>query len=77
MAMSRPRAVSATEFKARCLGLLERVARTGEPLVVTRRGRPVAKVVPVEVPAPRHLRGSVTVHADVVGPILDSWDLDR
>jgi prevent-host-death family protein len=77
MAMNRPRAVSATEFKARCLGLLERVARTGEPLVVTRRGRPVAKVVPVEVPAPRNLRGSMTVHADIVGPILDSWDLDR
>lgn len=77
MAMSRPRTISAAEFKARCLGLLERVARTGEPLVVTRRGRPVAKVVPVEAPAPRSLRGSVTVHGDIVGPILDAWDLDR
>jgi prevent-host-death family protein len=53
----KPRAVPAGEFKARCLALLDEVAATGETLVVTKRGRPVAEVVPCrEVPS---LRGSI------------------
>jgi len=38
------REISATEFKAKCLSLLDEVARTGESLVVTKRGKPVARV---------------------------------
>jgi antitoxin (DNA-binding transcriptional repressor) of toxin-antitoxin stability system len=44
---------------------------------VTKRGRPVAEVVPVRTRAPRTLRGSVTVRGDVVAPILGDWDLAR
>ena len=52
--------VPAGEFKQRCLALLDRVAETGVPIVVTKRGRPVARVVPVD--APNHsLRGSLRV----------------
>ncbi|HLJ66656.1 MAG TPA: type II toxin-antitoxin system Phd/YefM family antitoxin [Chloroflexota bacterium] len=40
--------IPAGEFKQRCLALLDRVATTGVPIVVTKRGRPVARVVPVE-----------------------------
>jgi len=69
--------IAAGEFKARCLALLDRVAVTGEPLIVTKRGRPVARVVPLQHPTATSLRGSVTVRADVVTPVLDSWDLDR
>lgn len=74
--MSTKRVVPAGRFKAECLALLDRVEQSGEPLVVTKRGRPVAEVVPIRGKK-RTLKGSVTVHGDIVGPILDAWDLDR
>lgn len=40
--------IPAGEFKQRCLALLDRVAQTGMPIVVTKRGRPVARVVPLD-----------------------------
>jgi prevent-host-death family protein len=73
--MSLKRVVPAGRFKAECLALLDRVERTGEPVVVTKRGRPVAEVVPIRGKS-RSLEGSVTVRGDIVGPILDAWDLD-
>ncbi len=54
------RRISASEFKAKCLALLDEVAETRETLVVTKRGKPVARVVPAE--DPRSLIGSVTYH---------------
>jgi prevent-host-death family protein len=74
--MSTKRVVPAGRFKAECLALLDRVEQTGEPVVVTKRGRPVAEVVPIRA-RKRTLKGSVTFHGDVVGPILETWDLDR
>ena len=66
------RSVSASVFKARCLALLDDVA-AGASLVVTKRGKPVARVVPVAEPPP--LAGSVTFHVaddELVAP-LDEW----
>lgn len=67
--------IAAGEFKARCLALLDEVAEGGGELVVTKRGRPVARVVPVdEAPS---LHGSVTYHvpdAELVAPIDTDWD---
>ena len=40
--------IGAAAFKAKCLGLMERVATTRKPLVVTKHGRPLAKVVPAD-----------------------------
>ena len=40
------RTISASAFKAKCLGLFDEVAQTGETIVVTKRGRPVARLVP-------------------------------
>lgn len=75
--MNTKRTVPAGRFKAECLALLDQVAESGEPLVVTKRGRPVAEVIPIRKAGRRPLRGSVAVHGDIVGPILDRWDLDR
>jgi prevent-host-death family protein len=69
--------VSATEFKARCLALLDEVAQNGRSLVVTKRGRPVARVVPVEPPP--SLIGSVTFRVNddkLVAPTGERWDAD-
>ena len=42
------RTIGAAEFKAHCLRILDEVERTGEPVTITKRGRPVAEVKPVE-----------------------------
>jgi len=71
------KSITASAFKARCLALLDRVAETGEPLIVTKRGRPVARVLPAHTAGSGSLRGSVTVRGDIVGPVLGSWDLNQ
>ena len=43
--------VAISEFKAKCLHLLDLVARQGDSIVITKRGRPVARVVPVSAAA--------------------------
>jgi prevent-host-death family protein len=75
--MGEHKTIPAGEFKARCLALLDRVAATGEPLVVTKRGKPVAKVLPIEPRSVSDLKGSVTFHGDIVGPVLDAWEMNR
>jgi prevent-host-death family protein len=75
--MTMKKQIAAGRFKAECLALLDQVAETGEPLVVTKRGRPVAEVVPVRAATRASLRGSVTVHGDLVAPVLGPWDVDR
>lgn len=52
--------VPAGEFEQRCLALLDQVADTGMPIVVTKRGRPVARIVPIE-PARDVFSGSLRV----------------
>jgi prevent-host-death family protein len=69
--------ITATQFKARVLALLDEAA-SGEEIVVTKHGRPVARVLPAESPA--GLRGSVTFHVDddaLVAPLDVDWDADR
>ncbi|HEV2147985.1 MAG TPA: type II toxin-antitoxin system Phd/YefM family antitoxin [Longimicrobiaceae bacterium] len=72
--------VSAADFKTRCLQLMDRVQQERTEVVVTRYGRPVAKLVPYE-PAESvspfgALRGTVTYHGDVVAPVDEAWEAD-
>lgn len=69
--------ITATQFKARCLSLLDDVAESGAELLVTKRGRPVARVVPVA--GEGGLRGSVTYHVgadELIAPIDVAWGQD-
>lgn len=75
--MSKKRLMAAGRFKAECLAVLDRVAETGEPVVVTKRGRPVAEVVPIRTRRSRPLRGSAKTRGDIVGPILGDWNIER
>ena len=56
------------------MGLLEEVARTGEPLVITKRGKPLARVIPTGASEVRYLQqslaGTVTILGDVMDPVL-------
>ena len=67
--------VSAAKFKAECLKLLDTVARTRRGLVVTKHGRPVAQVVPLETPA-RSLEGSIVKEGDLISPIDVTWNAE-
>lgn len=72
------REISAHRFKAECLRLLDQVAATGEDIVVTKRGRKVARIAPIE--EPRTLRRSVTYLVDddeLVAPFGGRWDSER
>jgi prevent-host-death family protein len=74
--------VPAAEFKARCLKLMDEVQTTRRPVVITKRGKPVAKLVPVEVSEPRRaifgcMKGTVTIHGDIIGPIDLDWHAER
>lgn len=71
-----PNTIAAGKFKAQCLAILDRVARTREPIVVTKRGRPVAKVIPPDPPPAPSLRGSVTYLGDIVAPTGERWEAD-
>jgi len=68
--------LTASRFKAQCLALLDEVAETGESLVITKRGRPVARVEPTQ--APPSLRGSVTFKVsdeELIAPLPVHWDV--
>ncbi len=77
MVMSE-KVIAASRFKALCLALIDDVAASGDPIVVTKRGRPVVRVVPVDPVEP--LAGSVTFMVDdagLIAPIDEAWDADR
>ncbi len=71
--------IGAGEFKAKCLHLLDVVAQRREELIITKRGRPIAKLVPV--PTDKALfgamAGSVARQDDLVSPIDDPWEADE
>jgi len=52
------REIAISEFKARCLALLEEVSKTRKPIRITRRGKPIAEVVPLHVHAARPRRSA-------------------
>jgi prevent-host-death family protein len=71
------RIVTATKFKAECLGLLDEVATTGTELVVTKRGKPVVRVVAAGPVG--SLAGSVTQLVDddeLLAPVGAPWDAE-
>ncbi|MBI3466361.1 MAG: type II toxin-antitoxin system Phd/YefM family antitoxin [Planctomycetes bacterium] len=72
--VTNTREIPAGQFKAKCLALLDEVAQRGETLVITKRGKAVAKVVPVKPPKRRSLRGSVLYEGDLISPIDATWD---
>jgi prevent-host-death family protein len=69
----------AGEFKAQCLAVMDRVQQTGEPVLITKHGKPVAKLVPAPS-APDdifgYMTGKVKIVGDIVGPVtpLDDWE---
>ncbi|PYT80366.1 MAG: type II toxin-antitoxin system prevent-host-death family antitoxin [Acidobacteria bacterium] len=69
----------ASVFKSRCLKVMDRVQATGEPVIVTKRGKPVVKVIPA---GPEKddlfgfMKGKFEIVGDIISPVvpLDDWE---
>ena len=73
----RTQTVGAGEFKAHCLRLMDWVAERRGEVLITKHGRPVAKLVAADEEPPDSfgaLRGTVVYRGDIVSPDPDSWD---
>lgn len=73
--------VAISEFKAKCLRLLDEVNKTKRPIRITRRGKPVAEIVP---PSPTNdreklfgsMKGRMEILGDIVSPVIDPDDFE-
>lgn len=72
--------VMASEFKSKCLKIMDEVAASGEEVVVTKNGIPVGKFVPY-ARRPKTLRGlhagQVQANDDLIAPSNETWEVDR
>ena len=72
------KSIPAGEFKARCLTLMDDVRSTREPVVITKRGKPVAKLIPADDTEPEfigRLKGVIRIVGDIESPLvpLEAW----
>ncbi len=72
--------IGAAEFQTKCLKLLDEVAATHQPLVITKRGKPVAQVVPIEPDDERslfgYMKGTIEIRGDILAPMDEAWSAE-
>ncbi len=71
--------MGAGEFKAECLAIMDQVYKTGESVLITKRGKPVAKLVPAKKQRDDifgYMVGKAKIVGDIVGPVtpLEDWE---
>ena len=75
------RTIQASEFKAKCLALMDQVARTGESILITKNGKPVAELVPPAGQRPTSPfglhKGRVEIKGNILLPIDVQWDAQQ
>jgi len=79
MTMVMTEKMPAGEFKAKCLKVLDDVQRQRKQVIVTKRGKPVAKLVPVNDQLESligSMRGTMEILGDIVSPIDVEWEVD-
>ena len=78
MKANATKTIPAGQFKAQCLQLMDEVNATGIPVVITKRGKPVARLVPVDTAPFVSLygltKGSMKILGDIVEPLPDEWE---
>ena len=80
MATGMKQEIAAGEFKAKCLHLLDEVEQSRKELIITKRGRPVARLVPVEHDIPQifgRMKGTGKILGDIIGPTGEKWEADE
>ena len=73
------RTISAAEFKAKCLGIMDEVAASHQPVIITKRGKPVARLLPIEaepVSIIGRYKGKIKIEGDWLAPVFptEEWD---
>ena len=71
------RTIKASEFKAKCLAIMDEVAKTGKDVVITKKGKPIAKLVPHRPSRPKALgllKDRLFITGDIISPIDVEWD---
>lgn len=68
--------IPAGEFKAKCLKILDKVAEDRQPLIITKHGKPVARLIPEQPKGDivGSMKGSVTILGDIISPLDVEWD---
>ncbi len=77
MTMVKSRTYKASEFKAKCLQLMDEVAETGSSIVITKRGRPVSRLVPYREKPDRVFgidSDVIEIHGDIVARVPVVWE---
>ncbi len=73
--------MGAGAFKAKCLSIIDDLHANGGELIITKRGKPMAKLIPVAAEKPESifgaLRGLATIQGDIVSPIVEPWEWDE
>lgn len=75
--------VAISEFKAKCLALIDEMQKTKQPIRITRRGKPVAELVPPTPKSSRSFLGSMKHRGKILGDIIspaadpDEWEVLR
>lgn len=74
------RTIRASEFKAKCLAIMDEIAETNETIVITKNGRPVIRLIPYRK-RPATLFGlhsrEIEIHGDIVSEIEGEWEATR
>lgn len=74
-----PRTMTASEFRAKCLKLMDEVAESGEEVVITKRGKPVARLAPHRKRPVTWFgidRGKLKIVGDIISPIDVEWEAE-
>lgn len=72
--------IQAGKFKARCLKLMDKVQRTKRKIIITKRNKPIAQLVPIEEDKGTlfgKMKGTIHVVGDIISPIDEAWDAAR
>ncbi len=75
-----PEYIQAGKFKAKCLKLMDKVHRTKRKIIITKRNKPIAQLVPIEESAESlfgKMKGTVRIVGDIMAPIDEVWDANR
>lgn len=75
------REISISEFKAKCLSLLKEVSKTKTPLRVTRRGKPIADVIPPSVDSEERdwigsMADRIEITGDIISPVIETQEIE-
>ncbi len=70
--------IKASEFKTKCLALMDEVARTGKPILITKNGKPVAELRShtgnrAKSPFGLH-KGQLVIKGDIISPLDEEWE---